>query len=274
MQHGQNAYALAFWGALIAVATWEACRPRRELIVAVSKRWGGNLGVIALSTLILRALVPITGLAFALLLQERGWGLLNVVSMPAIVSIVVGFFLLDAARYGEHVLMHKTPVLWRLHRLHHTDRDVDFTTQLRVHPLEVLFGGFLGLFVIGLIGPPVVALLVFEIIFAAQAFWTHGNVSVPVRLDALLRKVITTPDVHRVHHSIDMRESNSNFGAMFTCWDRLFGTFCEQPALGHQNMILGIAECQDPKHQRLGWMLLDPVLEYVPVAGTVTETPA
>jgi sterol desaturase/sphingolipid hydroxylase (fatty acid hydroxylase superfamily) len=258
LQHALVIYELVFWGALILVATWEALTPRRALKVSIRTRWGGNVGVMAISALLVKTFVPITGFGLAYLLQDRGWGLLNMVTLPAWLAFVAAILLLDFARYAEHVLMHKVPLLWRIHRLHHTDQDVDFTTQFRAHPLEVLIGGLLGLCGLALIGPPVLALVLFEICFAAQAFWVHSNVAVPTRLESVLRRVFSTPDVHRVHHSIDLVESNSNFGAMLTWWDRLFGTFVEQPALGHRDMVLGIAECQDPRHQRLAWMLLNP----------------
>lgn len=272
LQHAEDIYAFSFWGAVILVATWEVLKPRRALKASIGTRWGGNVGVIVISTLLVRSLVPISGFGLAYILQDRGWGLLNMVTLPAWLAFVAAICLFDFARYAEHILMHRVPLLWRVHRLHHTDQDVDFTTQFRVHPLELLIGGLLGLCVIAIIGPPVLALVLFEVFFAAQAFWTHSNVAVPTRLDGMLRRVFTTPDVHRVHHSIDLVESNSNFGAMLTWWDRLLGTFVEQPALGHRDMVLGLAECQDAKYQKLTWMLLDPVLEHESVVANPSPT--
>jgi len=273
LQPAKDIYAFVFWGALILVATWEALAPRRALKVSIRTRWGGNVGLMAINTLFVKALFPITGFGLAYLLHDRGWGLLNMVTLPAWPAFVAAILLLDFARYAEHVLMHKVPLLWRMHRLHHTDQDLDFTTQFRAHPLESLVGGVLGLFALALIGPSLLALVLFQICFAAQAFWAHSNVAVPTRVDSVLRRVFTTPDVHRVHHSIDLVESNSNFGGMLTWWDRLFGTFVEQPALGHQDMVLGIAECQDPEHQRLTWMLLNPFTQRLRKTQADSESP-
>ena len=262
-----EAYAILFFSAIVVFAVLETLLPRRDLACSLRTRWLGNIGTTVVGTVALGALVPITGVAFAQLMFDRGVGILNVVQLPSALELVAAVLLLDLARYLQHVLFHRNAFLWRLHRLHHTDRDVDFTTEFRVHPLEMLVGAGIALTVIAVVGPSVLAIVLFNFVFAVQAFWTHSNVRFPSRVDRVVRLVFTTPDVHRIHHSEDLHESNSNLGAMFTWWDRLFGTFVEQPAQGHENMVLGVAEFGDPRHMSLPWMLADPFLDPGPAAA-------
>ena len=256
----QSIYPVVFFSAVLVFASLEALWPRLALVASVRTRWLGNIGTNIIGTAFMTALLPLSGIAFAHFVEERGWGALNTLELPALVSVVLTILLLDLARYGIHLMMHSTPFLWRLHRLHHTDQDMDFSTELRVHPFELLVGAALSFAFIIVVGPPVLGLLLFATVFAVQAFWTHSNVRFPAAVDRVVRLVFTTPEVHRIHHSVDLRESNSNFGAMFTFWDRIFGTFVEQPALGHEQMVLGVAEFRDHKHMSLPWMLVDPFL--------------
>jgi len=248
----------AFACILAALAAWERLAPRRSQQLGRRLRWTGNLGVVALDTLLVRVLFPITAIGLALVCEARGWGLLQVLALPAWASIPLAFVALDLAIYLQHVLFHAVPALWRLHRMHHADQEIDVTTGVRFHPIEILLSMGIKLAVVAALGPPAVAVLLFEIMLNATSMFSHSNVAMPLWLDRVLRWIVVTPDMHRVHHSIVVRETNSNFGFNLPWWDRLFGTYRDQPAAGHRDMTIGIEQFREPGEQRLDRMLTQP----------------
>jgi sterol desaturase/sphingolipid hydroxylase (fatty acid hydroxylase superfamily) len=213
---------------------------------------------VALDTLLVRLLFPTTAVGLALVCEARGWGLLQVMALPAWQTIPLSVVALDLAIYLQHVLFHAVPALWRLHRMHHADQDIDVTTGIRFHPVEILLSMGIKLGVVAALGTPAVAVLVFEVLLNATSMFNHSNVRMPLWLDRILRWVVVTPDMHRVHHSIVRRETNSNFGFNLPWWDRLFGTYRDQPAAGHDDMTIGITQFREPGEQRLDRMLTQP----------------
>ncbi len=247
-----------FLAIFVAMALWEALAPRRPDPIGRTRRWPGNLGIVVLDTLAVRLLFPITAVGLAFLAQAWGWGLFFILPMPDWVATVASVLLLDLAVYLQHVTFHAVPVLWRLHRMHHADLAFDVTTGLRFHPVEILLSMLIKFAAIVAIGAPPLAVLIFEVTLNAASMFNHGNVRLFPRLDRALRWVVVTPDVHRVHHSISMQETNSNFGFSLLWWDRLFGTYRAQPAAGHEQMTIGIGQFRDPQALRLDRMLLQP----------------
>ena len=249
-----------FLGILVAMAIWEAAAPRRRREVSRRLRWTNNLGVVVVDTVLVRLTFPIVAVGFALLAQERGWGLLNGFEMPVWFAFVVALLALDLAIYFQHVIFHAVPVLWRLHRMHHADLDFDVTTGLRFHPVEILLSMGIKLAVVASLGPPAVAVLVFEVLLNATSMFNHSNVRISLGVDRALRWVVVTPDMHRVHHSIHPHETNSNFGFNLPWWDRLFGTYRAQPSQGHESMTLGIEQFCTRRDLWLDRMLIQPLL--------------
>lgn len=247
-----------FAGIFAAMALWELLAPRRRQAFGRGRRWPSNIGVVALDTLLVRLLFPITAVGVALLAEAQGWGLFHALNAPAWLAIIASVILLDLAIYLQHVLFHAVPVLWRLHRMHHADLDFDVTTGARFHPIEILLSMGIKLGVVAALGAPAVAVLIFELLLNATSMFNHGNVRLPERFDRLLRWLVVTPDMHRVHHSVMPRETNSNFGFNLPWWDRLFGTYRAQPAAGHEQMTIGIEQFRDPRELRLDRMLLQP----------------
>jgi sterol desaturase/sphingolipid hydroxylase (fatty acid hydroxylase superfamily) len=248
----------AFGGVFLAMAIWEVVGPRRQQTIARPVRWPSNLGIVVLDTLLVRLIFPTTAVGFALIVDARGWGLFHLVALPTWVIIVASVVLLDLAIYLQHVLFHAVPALWRLHRMHHADLAFDVTTGLRFHPIEILLSMLLKLAVIAALGTPAVAVLIFEVLLNATSMFNHGNVRIADKLDAILRWVVVTPDMHRVHHSIQSMETNSNFGFNLSWWDRLFGTYRPQPSAGQEAMTIGIEQFRDPRELRLDRMLIQP----------------
>jgi sterol desaturase/sphingolipid hydroxylase (fatty acid hydroxylase superfamily) len=249
---------VAFCGIFAVMALWELIGPRRKQTVGRTWRWPNNLGVVLVDTVLVRILFPTTAVGLALVANERGIGLLNVVSVPPSVGVVVSVILLDLAIYFQHVLFHAVPMLWRLHRMHHADLDIDVSTGLRFHPIEILLSMLIKLTVVIALGAPAVAVLVFEMLLNATSMFNHSNVRLPLGFDRLLRWFVVTPDMHRVHHSVLTRETNSNFGFNLPWWDRLFGTYRAQPAAGHETMTIGIEQFRDPRELGLDRMLVQP----------------
>ena len=248
----------AFGGILAGMVVWELLAPRRDKRIARTTRWPSNIAVVFLNTLLVRLLFPIGAVALAFLADARGWGLLNAVNLPAWVTIPTSVILLDRAIYLQHVLLHAVPALWRLHRMHHADLECDVTTGVRFHPIEILLSTGIKLGVVVALGTPAIAVLVFEVLLNASSLFNHGNVQLPGRLDRVLRWIVVTPDMHRVHHSIKARETNSNFGFNLPWWDRLLGTYRDQPEAGHVTMIIGIEQFREPGEHRFGRMLTQP----------------
>jgi sterol desaturase/sphingolipid hydroxylase (fatty acid hydroxylase superfamily) len=264
MTNGVLAYEwairLAAFSVVIAgMALWEMAAPRRRLSLGRGARWPGNLGVVVLDSVIVRILFPVAAVGLALVCEARGWGLLNMVALPWGVASLLAVLLLDLAIYAQHVLFHAVPALWRLHRMHHADLDIDVTTGVRFHPLEIVLSMLVKLAVVAAIGAPAVAVLTFEVLLNATSMFNHANVAMPPAVERVVRMLVVTPDMHRVHHSIVRRETNSNFGFNFPWWDRLFGTYRAEPKAGHQGMTVGITNFRDPAELRLDRMLLQPL---------------
>ena len=243
----------------IAMMCWEMIAPRRTLSLSRLQRWGNNIGLFVLNSLLLRLLFPAAAVGMALAVNARDWGLLNQFEMPGWSEVVIALVLLDLAIWLQHWLMHRVPWLWRLHRVHHADLDFDLTTGFRFHTLEIVLSMlFKGMFIV-LLGPAVIAVLIFEIILNAMAVFNHTNISLPAQVESWLRRLVVTPDMHRVHHSIEFRETNSNYGFNLSIWDRVFKTYIDQPKLGHDKMTIGIPGFRDPSQvDRLPGMLLLP----------------
>jgi len=237
----------AFFGVLAVVALAEIILPRRRLTVSKLRRWASNLGIVFLNSLFVRLLLPATAAGFAVVAGQRGWGVFNVLDAPAWVSIIASVVFLDFAIYLQHVMFHAVPALWRLHRMHHADLDFDVTTGARFHPIEILLSMLIKFAVIAVIGAPAAAVIIFEVLLNATAMFNHGNFRLPAGLDRVLRRFVVTPDMHRVHHSIEDHETNSNFGFNLPWWDRLFGTYKDQPDAGHEAMTIGIRDYREPK---------------------------
>jgi len=248
----------AFAGILALMALWEWRSPRRPQAIGRARRWPSNLGIVALNSAIVRLLFPAAAVGMALLAEAGGWGFFPALAAPSWLAIAASVILLDLAIYLQHVLFHAVPVLWRLHRMHHADLEFDVTTGLRFHPIEILLSLAIKLGVVAALGPPAVAVLVFEVLLNATAMFNHGNVRLAAGLDRVLRWIVVTPEMHRVHHSVVPRETNSNFGFNLPWWDRLFGTYRSRPAAGHGGMTIGIAQFRDPAELRLDRMLTQP----------------
>jgi sterol desaturase/sphingolipid hydroxylase (fatty acid hydroxylase superfamily) len=248
-----------FLGMFALIGTWEVLAPRRALTVSKALRWASNLGLVALNTVVLRLLFPLAGAGMAVFCAERGWGLLNHFAVPWVLAVPLAVIAMDFVIWLQHVMVHAVPALWRLHRVHHADPDYDVTTGARFHPIEIILSMLIKFATIVVLGAPPVAVVVFEVMLNATAMFNHGNIRLPATLDRWLRLVVVTPDMHRVHHSIEDDEANSNFGFNLPWWDRLFGTYRDQPRAGQVDMTIGIHDHRDPREvARLDGMLLLP----------------
>ncbi len=258
MQHEPGVRLAAFSGVLVLMLAWELLAPRRALANPRIVRWSNNLGIVVLNTVLLRLVFPAAAVGVALLAESRGWGLLAMLELPGWLTVLIAVLVLDLAIWAQHVIFHAVPALWRLHRMHHTDTDFDVTTGLRFHPIEILLSMLIKAAVIILLGAPAVAVLIFEVLLNATSMFNHGNVRLPARLDRVLRWVVVTPDMHRVHHSWHPEETNSNYGFNLPWWDRLFRTYRAQPRDGHEGMTIGINLFREPGDLRLDRLLLQP----------------
>ncbi|MCC6889141.1 MAG: sterol desaturase family protein [Hyphomicrobiales bacterium] len=248
----------AFAAFFALFALWELLAPRRRLSVGRGKRWPGNLGILLVDITTVRVLVPTAAVGASLYAAGNGWGLINFLQLRLSLATLVGFLALDLAIYAQHVAFHKVPLLWRLHRLHHADLDVDVTTGVRFHPFEILISLAIKIAVILALGVPLIAVILFEVVLNASSMFNHANAAMPAGLDRALRLIVVTPDMHRVHHSILRRETDSNFGFNLPWWDRLFGTYRAAPEAGHLGMTIGIPAFRDPAELRLDRMLTQP----------------
>ncbi len=250
-----------FFGILAVMASWEVVAPRRALTVSKAIRWTNNLTLVVLNSSILRLLFPAAAAGTAAFAASRGWGVFNYFPIPFWMEVAICVIAMDFVIYLQHVMVHAIPALWRLHRVHHADLDYDVTTGARFHPLEIIISMVIKLATITVLGPPVVAVILFEVLLNATSMFNHGNVRIPVTLDGILRWLVVTPDMHRVHHSVEDDEANSNFGFNLPWWDRLFGTYRDQPRSGHEKMTIGIFKYRDPKQvSRLPGMLALPFI--------------
>ena len=250
-----------FFGVFAIMAVWEILAPRRALTTSKLLRWTNNLGLVFLNSFVLRLLFPAAAVGVAIFTKQQGWGLLNYYHLPFTVSVILAVVIMDFVIYLQHVMVHAIPMLWRLHRVHHADLDYDVTTGARFHTLEIILSMLIKFAVILLLGPTTVAVIIFEVILNATAMFNHSNVKLPKSVDRILRLFLVTPDMHRVHHSVEDNETNSNFGFSLPWWDRLFGTYIDQPREGHENMTIGIHKFRDAKQvDRLPGMLMLPFI--------------
>jgi sterol desaturase/sphingolipid hydroxylase (fatty acid hydroxylase superfamily) len=250
-----------FFGILAVMAFWEKFAPRRPLTTSKSTRWFNNLSIVFIDTLALRLLLPATAMSTAIFAETQGRGLLHNVALPYWVSVAIGVVGLDLTIYLQHVVFHALPALWRLHMMHHTDLDFDTTTGIRFHPIEIILSMGIKMAVVILLGISVLAVLIFEVLLNGTSLFNHGNVRLPARIDRVLRLFVVTPEMHRVHHSVIIRETNSNFGFNLPWWDRLLGTYKSQPAAGHEGMTIGLSHFRDPKRLTLLRLLGLPFAE-------------
>jgi sterol desaturase/sphingolipid hydroxylase (fatty acid hydroxylase superfamily) len=266
VQAHEVAIRLAFFFAIFAImATWEVLAPRRALTVSKAVRWVNNLGLVAFNTVLLRLLFPAAAVGMAAFTTDQGWGLLNYFQAPAWLAIPIAVIAMDFVIWLQHVMVHAVPALWRLHRVHHADLDYDLTTGARFHPIEIILSMLIKFAAIMVLGPPVVAVILFEVILNGMAMFNHGNVRIPLAFDRVLRWLIVTPDMHRIHHSVEDDEANSNFGFNLPWWDRLFGTYRDQPRHGYAGMTIGIHVYRQPRE--VSWL---PGLLALPFRGKIT----
>ncbi len=256
-----------FFGVLVVMASWEWLKPRRPRTETRALRWSGNLGIVAVNTVLVRILFPVLPVAVAFTAQGQGWGLFNIVDVPFWLAVALSVALLDLVIYGQHVVVHHVPMLWRLHRMHHADLDFDVTTGIRFHPLEIMLSIVIKMAAIMALGAPGVAVLIFEVLLNATAMFNHANISLPAALDRVLRLFVVTPDMHRVHHSVIRTETDSNFGFNLPWWDRIFGTYQDQPKEGHDGMTIGLPIFRDPVWLRLHRLVVQPFANEEDPAG-------
>lgn len=255
-----------FFGIFGVMAVWELVAPRRRLHASKLLRWFSNIGLVFLNSLLLRLVFPAAAVGMALFAREQAWGLFNYLEIPLWLAVAASVVTMDLFIYLQHVMVHAVPALWRLHRVHHADRDFDVTTGARFHPLEILLSMLIKFAVILLLGAPVLAVVIFEVILNATSMFNHANVRLPARLDRFLRWVVVTPDMHRVHHSVEDDETNSNFGFNLPWWDRLLGTYRDQPRAGHEAMTIGIRTFRDDR-----WCSWLPGMLAIPFVGKVQD---
>ena len=249
---------ILFIGIFAVMALSEAALPRRERSRGRGHRWFTNLGIAVVGTLAVRLVFPVAAVGIAVIAEGRGWGLFNTIAWPGWLEGLIAFLVLDFAIYVQHVASHKIPILWRLHRVHHADPEIDVTTGIRFHPVEIVLSmGYKVLVVIAL-GAPAAAVFVFEVVLNGCALFNHANVRIPKGIDAIVRLLIVTPDMHRVHHSTIGRETDSNYGFNLSVWDRLFATYIAQPERGHLGMTIGLAQFPGDPPTHLGWSLALP----------------
>jgi len=248
----------AFAGMFLAMALWEIFAPRRRLSLRRAARWPGNLAILVVDALAVRLLIPTAAVGVALIAAARGFGLFHLLGWPAWLAGVVGFVVLDLVIYGQHVVFHRVPWLWRLHRMHHADLDIDLTTGVRFHPIEILISMAIKVAVVALFGVPAAAVVAFEVVLNATSMFNHSNAVLPLWLDRAVRLVVVTPDMHRVHHSVVRAETDSNFGFNLPWWDWLFRTYRAEPASGHDAMTIGLPIFRAPGELRLDRLLTQP----------------
>jgi len=255
----------AFFGILGVMAVWEILAPRRALTISKTVRWVNNLGIVFFNSFLLRLIFPAAAVGMASFTSSQGWGLFNYFELPFWLVVIASVVIMDFVIYLQHVMVHAVPALWRLHRMHHADLDFDVTTGARFHPLEIILSMLIKFATIVVLGPPVLAVVIFEVVLNATAMFNHGNVHLPLGIDRVLRWLVVTPDMHRVHHSVEDDEANSNFGFNLPWWDRLFGTYRDQPRAGHQGMTIGIHKYREPR--QVAWL---PGMLLLPFKGKIT----
>ena len=251
----------SFLAIFTLMALWELAAPRRTPRFSRAKRWPHNLALLCVDVAVLRIVAPGAAIAVAVAGETHGWGILNAAHLSPWLAVPLAVLFLDLAIYFQHVTLHAVPVLWRLHRVHHTDLDFDVTTGTRFHPVEILLSTGFKCAAVAAVGAPAFAVLAFEMLLNATAVFNHSNARMPATLDRALRWLVVTPDMHRVHHSVLHNESSSNFGFNSPWWDRLFGTYRAQPANGHDVMTIGVDAFREPGDVRLDRLLVQPLRE-------------
>lgn len=249
-----------FTGIFLCMALWERIAPRRPLSQKRSTRWTNNLGLTGFNALLIFLVFPVAAVGTAVYAEEKGWGLFSWLQLPGWLEGLAAIVILDLTIYTQHVLFHKVPLFWRFHKMHHTDLDIDVTTGARFHPGEILLSMAIKMGAVLVIGAPAWSVIVFEILLNGTSMFNHSDAYIPVHADSLIRRMLVTPDMHRVHHSVIIKETDSNFGFNFPWWDRLFRTYRDQPAAGHTDMTIGLANYRDSKWLTLHWMLLVPFM--------------
>jgi len=244
---------------LLALTEW--LRPRRKLTVSKSNRWTTNIAIVVIDSVVVRLIFPAAAVGVALWAHSNGYGLFNIVEVPFWLAGLISIVLLDFAVWFSHLLSHKVPMFWRFHRMHHSDRDIDVSTAIRFHPIEIVLSMIYKVAWVIALGAPAWSVIMFEIILNGVAMFNHSNTKLPLWLDRLARMIIVTPDMHRVHHSSIPRETDSNYGFNFPFWDKMFGTYIPQPELGHDGMEIGLAEWQDERPTKLVWSLKLPFMK-------------
>jgi sterol desaturase/sphingolipid hydroxylase (fatty acid hydroxylase superfamily) len=260
IRHGTTLYTALMLSSLAIVAIWEHLAARRQLRANMATRWAGNLSLLFGNGILMYLVYGGWGIAASVAASQHEFGLMHHVALPMWLEVVLALLLLDLGHFAIHWTLHNLPALWRIHRLHHTDLDFDFTTAARFHPFEAIVETGANLLVVVLVGAPPLSVTLYALSYAATTVWVHGNVRMPDGWDVRFRRILVTPDMHRTHHSQRPSETNSNYGGFLSLWDRLFGTYVHEPAGGHQEMAIGIREFDDPRHIRLGWMLRNPFL--------------
>ncbi len=255
---------IVFLGIFTAMAVLELTLPRRVPDERKWLRWRTNLAMVIVDSLALRVIFPLAAVGTAIWAESQGYGLFRTVDTPVWIAGLAGFILLDFAVWLEHVASHKIPILWRIHRMHHSDVDFDVTTALRFHPLEIILSMLWKAAIIILLGVPVLAVLLFEIVLNGAAMFNHSNWKIPVNIDRWLRLVLVTPDMHRIHHSVRVRETDSNYGFNFPFWDRIFRTYTQDPQGGHEGMTIGLYEYRGDEPTGFVWSLLLPFRRNAP----------
>ena len=244
-----------FAGVFVLMALWERRAPMRSLVAPRPRRWVTNWAISIGDAVMVRLLFGAAADA-----EAAGWGLFNHLDWPAWSEVLIAFVIFDFAIWLQHLLLHKIPALWRVHRVHHADRDIDVTTGIRFHPIEIALSMTIKIGLVYLLGAPMVAVILFEVVLNGLAMFNHSNVELGMPVDRWLRRLIVTPDMHRVHHSVDRGEHDANYGFNLSVWDRLLGTYVAQPALGHRGMTIGLSRHQDERPTRLCWSLAFPFL--------------
>ncbi len=249
-----------FFGILVIMFLWELVAPRRPLTVSKMARWVSNLGLVFIDSVVVRLVFPTALVGAALWVQQQGWGLFNQFELFPLLRIIFGVLILDLAIYLQHVMFHSIPLLWRLHMVHHSDMDIDVTTGVRFHPIEIILSMMIKMIVVVLIGAPALAVMLFEVLLNGTSMFNHGNVRYSLHIDSFLRLIVVTPEMHRVHHSTIRWETNSNLGFNFPWWDRLFGTYRPQPARGHLEMTIGLDQYKEPRKLTFLWLIALPFI--------------
>jgi sterol desaturase/sphingolipid hydroxylase (fatty acid hydroxylase superfamily) len=250
-----------FLGVFAIMAVWELLAPRRALTTPKSMRWFSNLSIVFLNSFLIRLMFPVLAIETALIASQRGWGVFNNVNLPVVAEVLLGIMALDFIIYIQHVLFHILPLLWSMHKMHHADMDIDVTTGSRFHPFEIFISMGIKVASIALLGASAWAVLIFEVLLNATAMFNHSNVYIPLGIDRYVRLLVVTPDMHRVHHSVIIKETNSNYGFNLPWWDRIFGTYRAQPVMGHTGMNIGLANFRDPKKLTLPYLMAIPFVK-------------